>query len=421
MQNVYFEGVQIGFKDLSEEMQKKMYLRDEEKFKKEAAKSQYASVRKLVLETVDCDSETLDEVFKEEIEKYKKYENLKVIWNQTNFKKDDEKRKQLAELDNKKIRLLVAEDKESSSEFLNQMFQYEIEHDKEYDVIRAILKNSNFKMDDDTRKALASSDDEDYRIMVARDKETSSEFLNLLLRKEVGDEGDGEVIEAILDNPNFKMDNDTRKLYATSENDEDRRVAAEDEGSSSEFLNQMLRDEIENDEEDTVIYTILDNPNFKMDNDIRKVLAKSENWKYRCIVAKNEGSSSELLNQMLRDEIGHGDDEDVINSIRKNPNFKMDDDTRKALANSDNYGYRIMAVEDEGTTREFLENMYLKEKDEDVLEAIEINLFSKLSKNSITLNVVQKRQILEVLKKVKRLRKRKPLSYYLEEILEIIG
>ena len=40
--------------------------------------------------------------------------------------------------------------------------------------------------------------------------------------------------------------------------------------------------------------------------------------------------------------------------------------------------------------------MFWKETDEDVLEAIEVKRLSKISKKSVTLNVVQKRNILKV-------------------------
>lgn len=174
-------------------------------------------------------------------------------------------------------------------------------------------------------------------------------------------------------------------------------------------------------EENQNLNLIWKHPKFEKNDDKRKILAESDNWSFRMLPAEDEGSSSEFLNQMLRDEIQNDCDRVVVDAIINNPNFKMEEETRKMLAKSDNRNHRIIAVKDEGSSEEFLENMFWKETDEDVLEAIEVKLLSKISKKSVTLNVVQKRNILKVLRSVKKDKKKQPLAEYVKEIVDIIG
>lgn len=303
MEKILVKGVEVQFNDLTEEMQEKLYLERKAEFEKEATKSQYAKIRRLIINEDEIDLVVLDEVFNLEAEIYGNRENLNLIWKHPKFEKNDDKRKILAESDDWEIRMIPAEDEESSSEFLNQILRDKIQ----------------------------------------------------------GDE-DGEVIEAIINNPNFKMDEKTREM-----------------------------------------------------------LAESGEWRIRMIPAKYEGSSSEFLNQMLRDEIQDYGDCDVIETIINNPNFKMEEEIRKMLAESNDYENRIIAAKYEGSSKEFLENMFLKEKSEAVLEAIEFNLLSKISKKSVTLNVVQERKIFNVLRNVKKDKKKQPLAEYVKEIVDIIS
>lgn len=81
----------------------------------------------------------------------------------------------------------------------------------------------------------------------------------------------------------------------------------------------------------------------------------------------------------------------------------------------------MRAAKEESASSEQLQKMYLTETNEEILKAIEDNLLQKISKTPTTLNAIQKRQIWNVLKELKHSKTRKPLSQYLEQILEIIG
>ena len=249
------------------------------------------------------------------------------------------------------------------------------------DVIEAIINNSNFKMDDKTRELLAKSNYSEYRELVAKDEGSSSEFLNQNLLKEIEEGDNDDVIEAIVNNPNFKMENGTRKKLAESDSWRNRGLAAEDEGSSSEFLNQMFHNELENENDTDVIEAIINNSNFKMDDKTRELLAKSDYMENRELVAKDEGSSSEFLNRMFRWEMEKDNGvmwiSEVFQVILDNPNFKMNDETRRIFAEEKDPTYRKWAAEDEGSSSEFLSQMYQKElngaNSKSVLEAIKKN------------------------------------------------
>lgn len=362
MEKNLFEGVELQFNDLSEEIQEKLYFSDKEKFKKEAARSKYEHIRRFIISDNESDVEILDEVFKVETQVYGNLHHLRKLWNNPKFNKNDEKRQILAESDCAQIQLIAAEDEGTSSVILNQILRKEV------------VKINSVE----------------------------------------------EVIEAIFENDNFEMEEETRRVLAKSDNYYYRCIAAEHESNSC-TLTQMLQDEIQGHDDRDVINAILNNQNFKMNDETRKILTKSDDWRHRQIAAKDEGSSCEFLNKMLQDEVQGPDDSDVVEAILNNPNFKMEDETRKVLAKSSDEDYRKMIAEDDASSEELLEDMYLRETDEDVFKAIELNFLRKISKSSVTLNAIQKRQILGVLKDVKRSSNFSRLSKYMKQILDIIG
>ena len=366
MEKIVVAGVEIQFNDLSEQSQEKLYFQEKEKFEMEVVKSQYANIRRLLIKDEKTSSNTLDEIFKVETEIYGNAQNIVALWNHPNFEKNDEKRKTLATSDSWEIRKIATEDEESSSKLLNEMY-----------------------------------------------------------RNEIQGEYNEEIIEAILYNPNFQMEKETLKVLAKSEEWDDRLEAAKYDGeeTSSEFLNEMYRNEIQGEHDEDVILAILNNTKFQMEKETLKVLAKSKKWEDRLEAAKYDGeeTSSEFLNEMYRNEIqGEGND-DVEDAILNNLIFKMEEETWNILAKSPYWQDRIRAAKEESASSEQLQKMYLTETEEKVLKAIELNLSQKISKTSTTLNAIQKRQILNVLKELKHSKKKKPLSQYLEQILEIIG
>lgn len=356
-----FECEKIYFNDLAEEMQEKLYFKDKENFKNDVAKSKYERIRRVVIEDEKCDRETLEQVFEVEVILYHNVYNLKSILKHPNFKMDEQKRQLLAESDNVQIKLMVVEDETTSSQMLNQILRREIEQTNSEELIRKILNNSNFEMEEETLIKLSESDDSIHRCLAAESENASSEFLNQMYREEIQGDQECDVIELILNNSNFKMEDETRKVLAQSDDVRQREVAAEDQGGSSEFLNWMLRNEVEGSNNRDVIVLILNHSNFKMEVETREVMARSEDDKHRFMIAKDSQTANELL-----------------------------------------------------------EEMYLKETKQDVLEEIEKNLLTKLDKSSVELNAIQKRKIMEVLKQT-RTTKYVPLVKYLKQISKILS
>ena len=248
MANV-MQGVEVEFRDLTKEAQESLYLSDKEKFKNEAANSGYVNIRRM-----------------------------------------------------------VAENEYSSCEFLNAMFREEITNkDKQSDNVEyAIFANPKFTMEEETRKLCAESDYWKYREIVAKDENSSSKFLNAMLREEITNEDkqDDDVLSAIFANPKFTMKEKTRKLCAESDHWEYRKIAAKDKGSSSEFLNAMLREEITNEDkrDKDVIKAILSNKNLLLQDDLRNACAEINNWEVRLMIAKDAKTPKELLEAMSKGE-----------------------------------------------------------------------------------------------------------------------
>lgn len=427
MEKLLVNGVEIAFDDLSSKAQEKLYLQNKEKFQKEAIESKESGIRKLVVKDEECEVAILDEIFRIETEIYKDSGNLWLIWNHPKFQKTDEKKKKLLESDSAEIRKLLAQDKESSSEMLNKLLCNELQNEtcsRAY-VVDTILDNPKFQVEEETLKVLSKSKYLDHQLYVAKREDVSSELLNEMLRDELQKEEiqSIDIKIVILKNPKLQMEEETLKLLSQSEDWEDRLKVAKCKDTSSELLNKMFRIEIQNEEYQygAVEEAILNNPKLQMEEKTFKVLAKSENWDERLMAAKREDASSEFLNDMLRNELHGEEDDDVINAILNNSKFNMDDETRKVLVKSDIFDYHKMVIENAGTSKQFLEEMCLNETDRILLDMIEDELFSRISKNTVTLNVLQKKKILKLLKELRYSRKRKPLTKYLEKILEIIG
>lgn len=206
-----------------------------------------------------------------------------------------------------------------------------------------------------------------------------------------------------------------KKEAAKSQYNYVREFLIRDEGTDSETLDELFKVETNTQN----ILKLLKHPNFQMNDETKKKLSKSDNWKLRELAAKDETNTSEFLNQMLRNEIEGVQDEDVINAILNNLNFKMEEETRKKLSESINAVFRKIIAEDEETSAQLLESMYWKEQEPNILEILEKRLGEKMKSN--TLNIVQRKKIFKVLKKVQSSNKKEPLAKYLEQILEIIG
>lgn len=362
MEENILKGVELQFDDLSQKGQKKLYLSDKKKFEEVAAKSQYAEIRKLVVDNEESSSKSLDEIFKIETQSFSCRDIISLLWKHKNFEKNDEKAYIL--MKSSKFIYVLLEDEGISSELINKIILYSIKWFDDEEIVYTAIKKINFQMESKTRISLAKSGKWEYR-----------------------------------------------------------EIAAEDIGASEEFLNQMLIDEIQGERDEDVISAIANNCNFVLGNKAKEIIKEilMEDCKHHYVFIRDKKSSSELLNEVLRRQIVDGVNWSVVDSILEHQNFKMDDKTRNLILKTDDTRLHAMLAQDESSSDEFLEKMYLLETNEYVEEKIENNLLRTIVKENKTLNTVQKKQILKVLRKVKKSQKKVPLTKFLEEILQIIS
>lgn len=365
MEKIILSGVEIQFNELPEEMQEYFYRKYKEILKNEVIQSKYFKVRRLLIVDKHTESNILEKLFEIEMGENGSASNVELIWNHINFEKSDEKRLRLANSKDWALQSIVIEDEELSSEMLNKFLCEELQSG-------------------------ANGGASEFRL------------------------------EIILNNRSCKMNQETFWLFANSNYEQHRKLAGQ-WNKESVLLNELLRKELKNQGCISVIDTCLLNEYFEMEEETLEVLAKSDDTANREIAVKSKKATSEFLNRILRDEVESIGACNVIKECMKNENFQMEEETLYVIEKEHDYDALTILAEDPNASQEWLEKIYLRETDREVLEAAELNLLQKLHKSSTTLNAVQKRKVLGVLKELKRSRKKQPLTKYLEEILEIIG
>lgn len=112
---------------------------------------------------------------------------------------------------------------------------------------------------------------------MARSEKTSSEELNIIVREQMEGTifaGNWEIIMAVLNNEKFKMEKETIKIMQKSSYSSYRSEAAKRE-TSSKRLNKMLRHEVNGYACSAVIETIMENEFFEIDENSLKHLLNS--------------------------------------------------------------------------------------------------------------------------------------------------
>ncbi len=262
MRKITVEGIEINFNDLTEQKQKEIYEKNKKKYKQEASKSKYYS-----------------------------------------------------------IRLAVVENETDSSELLNIMMRAEIEGymDNRF-LVGSIFKNKIFKIEEETIKILVTSSDRKYR-QKAAELSKDSKLLNQMLRNEVNGEQDDDVEEAIFTNEVFEIEEETIKILATSDVGVYRKKAAE-LSKDSKLLNQMLRNEVNGEQDDDVEEAIFTNEAFEIEEETIKILETSDFYGYRQKAAELSKDVGRLL-RMLAGELNNGTFE-VVKAIVENDLFEKE-------------------------------------------------------------------------------------------------
>ena len=287
MKTRFFEGIEVSFNDFPEEMQKKFYEAKKDEFREDASKSQFASIRLLVAEDEGTSNAVLNEMLKEEVtDKYKQYEGvLKAIFARENFTITEEKRKICAKSSAWNIRLLIVKDEKTSNELLNEILKEEVTNeDKQVNyVLKAIFAREDFKITEENRKLCAKSRDREMRLWIVKDKNTSSELLDEILKEEVTDKHkqDIGVFEAIFARENFTITEEKQKLCAKSSAWNIRYWIVKDKNTSNELLNEILKEEVTNEDKQDyyVLKEIFAREDFVITEENKRICKKSnQNW-----------------------------------------------------------------------------------------------------------------------------------------------
>ena len=251
-----------------------------------------------------------------------------------------------------KIRKAVVADETESSEFLNVMLRDEVNGKNDDDVVRAIFSNKIFEIEEETIKVLATSEYFMHRARVA-ELSKDSKFLNEMLRNEIYNWECDVVIRRIFNNEVFEIEEETIKSLASACDWEYRQKAAK-LSKDSKFLNQMLIKEVKGKEDEYVIDAILENEAFIIEEETIKDLASAKNWLYRQKAAELL-KDSKFLNEMLIEEVKGKEDDDVINAILGNEAFKIEEETMKILKESKNEDHRQLAARISKDSKELIE------------------------------------------------------------------
>ena len=291
--------------------------------------------------TLSKDSKFLNEMLRKELINEQDRDVEYAIFDNKFFELEEETIKELAESADWNYRIKAAT-LSKDSKFLNEMLRKELINEQDRDVEYAIFDNKFFEIEEETIKELAESADWDYRRKAAT-LSKDSKFLNEMLRKELINEQDRDVEYAIFDNKFFEIEEETIKELAESA-DWNYRIKVAILSTDSKFLNEMLRREVRNEQDSDVEDAIFDNKFFEIEEETIKELAESTDWNYRrkaAIFSKD----SKFLNEMLRREVRNEQDGDVENAIFNNEFFEIEEETAKQLVLQDNSYYRKKIAE----------------------------------------------------------------------------
>ena len=117
-------------------------------------------------------------------------------------------------------------------------------------------------------------------------------------------------------------------------------LVAKSSCTSEKTLKEMIDAElIEGDYK--VLEMLYKNPKLNLDDDIRRKIVMSEEWSIRGLVLRDKKTSSKVLNETLREELDDEQEDNIVEMIMQHPNFKMEESTRQAMLNNKKHRYRV--------------------------------------------------------------------------------
>ena len=369
-----FAGVPVYQSDLSEEAIARLNEELVEEFKNE-----FNDERCRIAEAEVLTNQSLKKILEIALERdYEVHVIFSIMFN-PNLEEIDEKAwKNLSEHKDWKIRELTAGSRGATNERLWEMLKKEIKVGKSSAVIKVILSNPNLQeIDEETWRNLSKNENSLIRVLAAKSKFATNKGLQEMLKHEMEDP-DNNVVKAIISNPNLReIDEKLWKNLSEHKDLKIRELAARSRVATNERLQEMLKHEMKK-PDSYVVNAILSNPNLReIDEEAWKSLSEGIDWKIRELAAGSRFATNERLQKMLKYAIEMRQLLSIKRAIFSNPNLKEIDE--KLWKNLSEYKYntvRILAAESRFATRKRLVKMFeheMENPDSEVMEAIMSN------------------------------------------------
>ena len=370
-----FAGVPVYQSDLSEEAIARLNEELVEEFKNE-----FNDERCRIAEAEVLTNQSLKKILEIALERdYEVHVIFSIMFNPNLEEIDEEAWKNLSEHADWIIRELAAGSRFATNERLQEMLKQETKVGKTSAVIKVIISNPNLKeIDEEVWKNLSVYKEREIRRLAAKSKFATNKGLQEMLKNEMKDP-DNNVVKAIISNPNLReIDEKLWKDLSEHEDWEIRKLTAEFRFATSERLQEMLKQQIKVSQSLPIIEAILSNSNLKeIDEEAWKSLSGCVDWKIRELAAGSRFATNERLQKMLKYAIEMGELLSIKRAIISNPNLKEIDE--KLWKNLSEYKYntvRILAAESRFATRKRLVKMFeheMENPDSEVMEAIMSN------------------------------------------------
>ena len=369
-----FAGVPVYQSDLSEEAIARLNEELVEEFKNE-----FNDERCRIAEAEVLTNQSLKKILEIALERdYEVHVIFSIMFN-PNLEEIDEKAwKNLSEHKDWKIRELTAGSRGATNERLWEMLKKEIKVGKSSAVIKVILSNPNLQeIDEETWRNLSKNENSLIRVLAAKSKFATNKGLQEMLKHEMEDP-DNNVVKAIISNPNLReIDEKLWKNLSEHKDLKIRELAARSRVATNERLQEMLKHEMKK-PDSYVVNAILSNPNLReIDEEAWKSLSECIDWKIRELAAGSRFATNERLQKMLKYAIEMRQLLSIKRAIFSNPNLQEIDE--KLWKNLSEYKYntvRILAAESRFATRKRLVKMFeheMENPDSEVMEAIMSN------------------------------------------------
>ena len=287
MKTMFLEGIEVSFNDFTEETQIKFYEAKKDEFREDASRSQFELIRELVAKDETTSNKVLNEMLKEEVTNINK-QNLDVfaaIFKRKDFAITKENQELCAKSSDEEIHLWIVKNKNTSNEFLNEILKEEVtnEDKQDEDVLAAIFAREDFAITEENRKLCAKSSAWNIRLWIVKDENTSSELLDEILKEEVRDEYKQalDVLKAIFARENFTITEEKQRLCATNGYWKIRIWIVKDKNTSNDFLNEILKEEVTDKDKQNpdVLANILKRADFAITEENKRICKRrKEEW-----------------------------------------------------------------------------------------------------------------------------------------------